>query len=187
RIGLPGYGALDLVAFVVFGEYRHRYAISSLMDMVYWLIPAFVSSSTSLQAAVLRSRPKPLLFCLISLSWLYLFNLCSVLKGFPLTVMVLGIPVISAWVYAKTSALALKRSRSPSLKCPGSCFPIVTACSGYLLLTTTFSYTVMQLKTPFSLAGGVSLIFFIPSFTLSDSYVENTVPIPLVVWNLIAP
>ncbi|GKE91388.1 hypothetical protein Tco_1572483, partial [Tanacetum coccineum] len=32
-----GYGVLDLVSFVVFGECRHRYAVSSLMDMVYWL------------------------------------------------------------------------------------------------------------------------------------------------------
>ncbi|GKB41696.1 putative reverse transcriptase domain-containing protein [Tanacetum coccineum] len=32
-----GYGVLDLVSFVVFGECRHKYAISSLMDMAYWL------------------------------------------------------------------------------------------------------------------------------------------------------
>ncbi|GJW97386.1 hypothetical protein Tco_0179194 [Tanacetum coccineum] len=31
------YGVLDLVSFVVFGECRHRYAVSSLMDMAYWL------------------------------------------------------------------------------------------------------------------------------------------------------
>ncbi|GKD78535.1 hypothetical protein Tco_1341156, partial [Tanacetum coccineum] len=32
-----GYGVLDLVSFVVFGECRYRYAISSLMDTTYWL------------------------------------------------------------------------------------------------------------------------------------------------------
>ncbi|GJU71708.1 hypothetical protein Tco_1263113 [Tanacetum coccineum] len=37
RTSLPGYGILNLVSFVVFGECRHRYAISSLMDMAYWL------------------------------------------------------------------------------------------------------------------------------------------------------
>ncbi|GJV06301.1 hypothetical protein Tco_1343957 [Tanacetum coccineum] len=31
-----GYDVLDLVSFVVFGEYRHRYAVSSLMDTAYW-------------------------------------------------------------------------------------------------------------------------------------------------------
>ncbi|GKF92561.1 hypothetical protein Tco_0279280, partial [Tanacetum coccineum] len=39
----------------------------------------------------------------------------------------------------------------------------------------------------FLLTGGISLTFYIPSFILSDSYVENTVPIPLAVWNLMAP
>nr|GEW17827.1 reverse transcriptase domain-containing protein [Tanacetum cinerariifolium] len=34
---LLGYGVLDLVSFVVFGECRHKYAISSLMDTTYWL------------------------------------------------------------------------------------------------------------------------------------------------------
>ncbi|GJR18207.1 hypothetical protein Tco_0966734 [Tanacetum coccineum] len=32
-----GYGILDLVSFVVFGECRHRYAVSSLMATTYWL------------------------------------------------------------------------------------------------------------------------------------------------------
>ncbi|GJW56424.1 hypothetical protein Tco_0103155, partial [Tanacetum coccineum] len=32
-----GYDVLDLLSFVVFGEYRHRYAVSYLMDMAYWL------------------------------------------------------------------------------------------------------------------------------------------------------
>ncbi|GJU83110.1 hypothetical protein Tco_1285475 [Tanacetum coccineum] len=31
-----GYGVLDLVS-MVFGEYRHKYAVSSLMDTAYWL------------------------------------------------------------------------------------------------------------------------------------------------------
>ncbi|GKG14007.1 hypothetical protein Tco_0350967, partial [Tanacetum coccineum] len=31
-----GYGIMDLVSFVVFGERRHRYAVSSLMDTAYW-------------------------------------------------------------------------------------------------------------------------------------------------------
>ncbi|GJR82013.1 hypothetical protein Tco_0152798 [Tanacetum coccineum] len=30
-----GYGVLDLVSFMVFGEYRHRYVVSSLMDTAY--------------------------------------------------------------------------------------------------------------------------------------------------------
>nr|GEZ57658.1 hypothetical protein [Tanacetum cinerariifolium] len=33
-----GYGILDLVSFMVFGECMHRYAISSLMDMAYSLL-----------------------------------------------------------------------------------------------------------------------------------------------------
>nr|GEX01178.1 hypothetical protein [Tanacetum cinerariifolium] len=96
----------------------------------------------------------------------------------------LGIPTISGWVYTKTSALEIKRSCSLSLKCSGNCFSIVT---GYFSLMNTFSSSSMQLKTPFLLAGGVSLTFFIPSFILLDSYVENIVLIPLVVWNMIAP
>ncbi|GJX51366.1 putative reverse transcriptase domain-containing protein [Tanacetum coccineum] len=32
-----GYGVLDLVSFVVFGECRHKYAVSSLMDTAYRL------------------------------------------------------------------------------------------------------------------------------------------------------
>nr|GEU28876.1 integrase, catalytic region, zinc finger, CCHC-type, peptidase aspartic, catalytic [Tanacetum cinerariifolium] len=47
---------------------------------------------------------------LITMSSTYALSLCSVLKGFPLTIMVLGIPVISAWVHAKTSALAPRSS-----------------------------------------------------------------------------
>ncbi|GKG27255.1 hypothetical protein Tco_0402958 [Tanacetum coccineum] len=79
--------------------------------------------------------------------------------------MVLGIPVISSWVHAKTSALAFRRSCNLLLKCSGSCFLIVTVCSGYLLLMITFSSAVVQLKNPFSLAGGVFLTFFTPSLT----------------------
>ncbi|GKD74165.1 hypothetical protein Tco_1332447, partial [Tanacetum coccineum] len=29
---------IGLVSFVVFGECRHRYAVSSLMDTAYWLL-----------------------------------------------------------------------------------------------------------------------------------------------------
>ncbi|GKD63539.1 hypothetical protein Tco_1305647 [Tanacetum coccineum] len=47
-------------------------------------------------------------------------------EDFPSNVMVLGIPVISAWVHVKTSALALRRSRSLPLKCFGSYFLIAT-------------------------------------------------------------
>ncbi|GJU47989.1 hypothetical protein Tco_1217544 [Tanacetum coccineum] len=72
--------------------------------------PAFMSSSTSLQAVVLRSGPKLRLFCLI------------------------GIPVMSEWVYAKTSALDFKRFLSFSLKFFGSYFSMITVCSGFLLL-----------------------------------------------------
>ncbi|GJT43141.1 hypothetical protein Tco_0951856 [Tanacetum coccineum] len=52
---------------------------------------------------------------------------------------------------------------------------------------TTFSSALVQLRTPFVLSGGVSLTFFIPSFILSDSCVENTVLVPLAVLNLMAP
>ncbi|GJS02091.1 uncharacterized mitochondrial protein-like protein [Tanacetum coccineum] len=31
-----GYDVLDLVSFVVFGECRHRYTVSSMMDTAYW-------------------------------------------------------------------------------------------------------------------------------------------------------
>ncbi|GJZ63944.1 hypothetical protein Tco_0620365, partial [Tanacetum coccineum] len=51
---------------------------------------------------------------------------------------------------------------------------------------TTFSSALTQLRTPFVLAGGISLTFFIPSFILWDSCVGNTIPIPLAVWNLMA-
>ncbi|GJS63558.1 hypothetical protein Tco_0678122 [Tanacetum coccineum] len=69
------------------------------------------------RATMLRSGPKPLLFYLIGSTWLYSFSLCSMLKGFPSTIMVLGIPVISACVHAKTSAFDFKRYLSvwPSL------------------------------------------------------------------------
>ncbi|GKF86339.1 hypothetical protein Tco_0254166, partial [Tanacetum coccineum] len=59
-------------------------------------------------AAMLRSGPKPSLFYLIGLTWLYSFSLCSVLKGFPSTIMVLGIPIILVCVHAKTSAFDFK-------------------------------------------------------------------------------
>ncbi|GJW06053.1 hypothetical protein Tco_1568476, partial [Tanacetum coccineum] len=72
------------------------------------------------KAVMLRSGPKPLLFCFIGLTWLYSFCLCSVLKGFSSTIMVLGIPVISACVYAKTSAFDFKcidATEDPFLVC----------------------------------------------------------------------
>ncbi|GJR76366.1 hypothetical protein Tco_0088731 [Tanacetum coccineum] len=59
-------------------------------------------------ATMLRSGPKPLLFCLIGSTWLYSFSLCSMLKGFPSTIMVLRIPIISACVHAKTYAFDFK-------------------------------------------------------------------------------
>ncbi|GJR68262.1 hypothetical protein Tco_0014327 [Tanacetum coccineum] len=101
--------------------------------------------------------------------------------------MVLRIPIISSWVYTKTYVLDLRRSRILSLKCSDNYFPIVTVCSGYLSLMTTFSSALAQLRTPFVLDGGVSLTFFVPSFILSDLCVENTVLIPLAMWNLMAP
>ncbi|GJX18691.1 hypothetical protein Tco_0221368 [Tanacetum coccineum] len=36
RIESSGYGVLIFIPFVVFGECRHGYAVSSLMDTVYW-------------------------------------------------------------------------------------------------------------------------------------------------------
>ncbi|GJV66178.1 hypothetical protein Tco_1477006 [Tanacetum coccineum] len=36
RVVVPTGSVLDLVVFVVFGECRHRYAVSSLMDTAYW-------------------------------------------------------------------------------------------------------------------------------------------------------
>ncbi|GKE91872.1 hypothetical protein Tco_1572967 [Tanacetum coccineum] len=128
-----------------------------------------------------RSRaegPRLRLFCLIGLLWLYLFSLCSVLKGFPSTIMVLGIPVISTRVHAKTSALVLRRFRNLSLKCFGSCFLMVTICFRYLLLTIIFSSTSVKLRTLSVFVGDVSLILFTPSLIFSDSCVENTVAIP---------
>ncbi|GJZ82111.1 hypothetical protein Tco_0647105 [Tanacetum coccineum] len=38
RIGLLSIRRIDLISFVVFGECRHIYAISSLMDTAYWLL-----------------------------------------------------------------------------------------------------------------------------------------------------
>ncbi|GJS20594.1 hypothetical protein Tco_0449226 [Tanacetum coccineum] len=89
--------------------------------------------------------------------------------------------------HAKTSALVLRRFHNLSLKCSGSCFPMVTVCSGYLLLTIIFSSTLVQLRTPSVFPREVSRIFFTPSPILSNLCVENTVPIPWMVWNLTAP
>ncbi|GJT51883.1 hypothetical protein Tco_0978040, partial [Tanacetum coccineum] len=36
RIGLLWIRRIELVFFVVFGECKHRYAVSSLMDTAYW-------------------------------------------------------------------------------------------------------------------------------------------------------
>ncbi|GKC59544.1 hypothetical protein Tco_1087142 [Tanacetum coccineum] len=36
RIESYGYDVLIFIPFVVFGECRHGYAVSSLMDMAYW-------------------------------------------------------------------------------------------------------------------------------------------------------
>ncbi|GJV96602.1 hypothetical protein Tco_1548179 [Tanacetum coccineum] len=58
-------------------------------------IPAFVTSSTSLYVASLRSGAKPRFFCVGSIC-LYSFSLCLVLKSCPSTMMVLGILVMSA-------------------------------------------------------------------------------------------
>ncbi|GJU50549.1 hypothetical protein Tco_1220104 [Tanacetum coccineum] len=80
-----------------------------------------------------------------------------------------------------------KRFHNLSLKCSGSCFPMVTICSGYLLLTTIFSSALVPLRIPSVFAGEVFMILFTPSPILSDLCVENTVPIPWVVWNLTAP
>nr|GFC16209.1 hypothetical protein [Tanacetum cinerariifolium] len=37
RIGLHWIQRIELVSIVAFGECRHGYAVSSLMDMTYWL------------------------------------------------------------------------------------------------------------------------------------------------------
>ncbi|GJX60488.1 hypothetical protein Tco_0291878 [Tanacetum coccineum] len=63
---------------------------------------------------------------------------------------------------------------------------MVTVCSRYLLSMIIFSSASVQLRTTYVFAGNVSLTFFTP-FIFSDSCVENTVPIPWVVWNLMAP
>ncbi|GKD69941.1 hypothetical protein Tco_1324031, partial [Tanacetum coccineum] len=49
-------------------------------------VPAFVSASTSLQAALCHSGANPHFFCLTGSVFLYSFSLCSVLKGFPPTI-----------------------------------------------------------------------------------------------------
>ncbi|GJU32372.1 hypothetical protein Tco_1175961 [Tanacetum coccineum] len=46
-----GYGVLDLVSFVVFGECRHRYAVSSLMDTAYWLSEQIMNPQETQQVA----------------------------------------------------------------------------------------------------------------------------------------
>nr|GEU40121.1 hypothetical protein [Tanacetum cinerariifolium] len=67
----------------------------------------------------------------ISLSVFGGLRLFSVLKGFPPTIMVLGIPVMSAYVHAKTSTLDHRRSCSFLLKLVGkkldkaSCLPSI--------------------------------------------------------------
>ncbi|GKA39430.1 hypothetical protein Tco_0731981 [Tanacetum coccineum] len=86
----------------------------------------------------------------------------------------------------KDICIGPQKVSQPFMKCFGNYFLIVTVCSGYLSLMTTFSSTLVKLRTPFVLAGGVSLIFFIPYFILLDSCVENTFLIPLAVWNLMA-
>ncbi|GJR48318.1 putative ribonuclease H-like domain-containing protein [Tanacetum coccineum] len=50
--------------------------------------------------------------------------LCSVLNGFPSTMMVLRILVMSACVHVKMSALALSKFHNSFLKCSGNCFPM---------------------------------------------------------------
>ncbi|GJT01650.1 hypothetical protein Tco_0822819 [Tanacetum coccineum] len=64
--------------------------------------------------------------------------------GFPPTIMILGISVISTYVHAKTSALHHMRSCSFLLKLVGSCFPMTTVCSGCLSLTIILSFASTQ-------------------------------------------
>ncbi|GKD30998.1 hypothetical protein Tco_1241776 [Tanacetum coccineum] len=78
-------------------------------------------------------------------------------------------------VHAKISALDFKRFCSFSLKFFGSCFPMITVCSGCSSLIITLSSAFVQLRIPYTSAGEASLIFFSPSLTLLDSYVENTI------------
>ncbi|GJU43304.1 hypothetical protein Tco_1200570, partial [Tanacetum coccineum] len=53
RIQGIGYGVLeflrriDLLSFVVFGECRHGYAVSSLMDTAYWLSESLIFKISS--------------------------------------------------------------------------------------------------------------------------------------------
>ncbi|GKB60259.1 hypothetical protein Tco_0916445 [Tanacetum coccineum] len=101
--------------------------------------------------------------------------------------MVLRIPIISAWAHAKTLTFDLRRFCNLFLKEGGSYFLMMIICSGYLSLTTILSSAFVQLRTPLLVSGGVSFRFFCPYLFFSGSCAENTVLIPLGVWNFMAP
>ncbi|GJV52303.1 hypothetical protein Tco_1448044 [Tanacetum coccineum] len=130
-------------------------------------IPAFVSSSTSLHAASLHSRANHRFFFLMGLICLYLFSLCSVLKGYLSTMIVHGIPLMSVYVYANTSVFARRSCCNFLLKLEGSCFPIMMVCSGYWSLTMILSSTSVQLNIFCSLWN---TLFYLFLALLYDSY-----------------
>ncbi|GJT60422.1 hypothetical protein Tco_1003955 [Tanacetum coccineum] len=149
-------------------------------------ILAFVNSSTWLWITSFLSGARLLFFCFIGSAWLNTFIQCSVLKVSPMIINILGTPVMWAEVHAKTSTYFFKRSRSLIFILVGNCLPIVIICLGYLLFITTLSSVSVQLGMISSLPG----IYWLKpplSFGFCELYSEKMVPIPLGVWNFMAP
>ncbi|GKC96728.1 hypothetical protein Tco_1162170 [Tanacetum coccineum] len=82
---------------------------------------------------------------------------------------------------------AIRSFHSLSLILVDSCFPMATVCSGYLLLIIILSSASPQLRTFFAIYELVALDFFFLLSLSGGSYVDSTMPIPLGVWNFMAP
>ncbi|GJS72575.1 hypothetical protein Tco_0705416 [Tanacetum coccineum] len=130
----------------------------------------FFSSSTSLEAAALRSGAIPLFFCCTGVIFFSLFSLCSVTKISLYIFSVLGIPIISEYSHVNISALLLSNFTNFCLNCVGSCLLIITVYSGYLWLTITFSSGYMHLKTSSGASESNSFSLFTCSHLLISRY-----------------
>ncbi|GKB76694.1 hypothetical protein Tco_0943589 [Tanacetum coccineum] len=74
---------------------------------------------------------------------------------------------------------SIRSFRSLSLVLVGSCFPMATVSSGYLVLTIILYSTSSKWRTFLAIFEHVALDFFFLSSFLGGSYVDSTMPTPL--------
>ncbi|GJS44316.1 hypothetical protein Tco_0569359 [Tanacetum coccineum] len=150
-------------------------------------IPTSINSSTKLWITSFLSGARIIFFCFIGSAWLNTFIRCSVLKVSSLIINILGTSVMWVEVHAKTSMYFFKRSRILIFILVGNYLPIIIIYSMYLSFITTISSVSMQLRMISSFPWYLLVEPPSSSFGFCELYSEKMVPIPLGVWNFMAP